>query len=196
VRWTAQPDTLRRPRTLPFGEQRRSPMAKESSRAPTGAPNKAPSLRRLLCFFWRASRAGLLRRFAPRNDAEALRECALSVFNCQTARVLRSPDGAQRNPGLSPQRIPDCASLHPGYTQTRVITPRSSPARGSPVSSAFLRPRGRAERWAILRARGAVCRNTRPERKQATVAVSRLRSARDGFFGLQLPAARSAAGFD
>ncbi|TAH65432.1 MAG: hypothetical protein EWM45_14970 [Rhodopseudomonas palustris] len=30
--------------------------------------------------------------------------------------VVRSPDGAQRNPGCSSvASVPDCAALHPGY---------------------------------------------------------------------------------
>ena len=30
-------------------------------------------------------------------------------------RQFRSPDGAKRNPGFSNSRLPDFASLHPGY---------------------------------------------------------------------------------
>ena len=40
-------------------------------------------------------------------------------------------------------------------TQTRVIAPRSSPARGAPVSLFLFPPKGRAEHRAFHRARGA-----------------------------------------
>jgi hypothetical protein len=45
--------------------------AKQSSRAPAGAQKKAPNSRLTPRFFVlaRFARAGLLRRFAPRNDA-------------------------------------------------------------------------------------------------------------------------------
>jgi hypothetical protein len=43
------------------------------------------------------------------------------------ARKRRSPDGAQRNPGLASRWFPDCASLHPGYdVRCAVYCPLSS----------------------------------------------------------------------
>ena len=62
------------------------------------------------------------------------------LFNCQTAcAILRSPDGAQRNPGAdSATRIPDCAALHPGYRATCVIAPCSLSGPGARRSSCCL----------------------------------------------------------
>jgi hypothetical protein len=77
--------------------------------------------------WWRAcARAGLPRRFAPRNDVRGASRIRSSI--------VKQPDAC---------------------LQTRVIAPVLISARGSPSYSNSFSPSGRAERWAKGRARGA-----------------------------------------
>ena len=72
--------------------------------------------------------------------------------------MLRSPNEAQRNPGLTLGSIadsaPDFASLHPGYKKTHVIAPCSCRPQGKPSFLFLASERERAERVAKGRFRG------------------------------------------
>ena len=77
-----------------------------------------------------------------------LRERAL--FNVQLSNNLRlrSPDGAQRNPGaVSATRIPDFAALHPGYRHTSSPLFFVRPGAAGLLLSSL--PKGRAERQGV-----------------------------------------------
>src|SRR3977135_2007417 len=67
---------------------------------------------------WRLPPLHPLARFARDwQTSDALRRENAEVWLFEICRSVRSPDGAQRNPGqaLQHSRSPDFASLHPGY---------------------------------------------------------------------------------
>ena len=103
-------------------------------------------------FSWRATRAGLPRRFAPRNDAEALRERARSLIQLSNSlRILRSPDGAQRNPGAHSAAESRIAlrSIRATGVRTHVIAPCLVRPQGLPVILFLISHKGRAERQGV-----------------------------------------------
>ncbi len=153
----------------------------------------APAGARLDCFVAIGERSdAVLRTAMPRNDGAVQPPSRLTNSIVKQPDVRRSPDGAQRNPGAaSAARIPDYASLHPGYkTDTRHRPVSQSGPRACRSSLFLISPKGRAERQGVsprprrhVRAHGLrVQKHT--AKQTASDADLRLRSAREWIFRL------------
>ena len=142
------------------------------------APNNKSSVRRRLrldCFVARGSALRAEPR-TPRNDGAG--QLPSRLLNS----IVKQPDAS---------RSSDCASLHPGYRQTRVIAPVSSPARGSPVVFVPFSPEGACGTTGRFTAPAAPCASTWPpcakahgKNKQPRTQIVACVPHANGFFGL------------